>query len=149
MLIIHTQKYVKTSPKKLRRVADLVRNMDVREAIEMTPFVGRRASEPIEKVLKAAVGIASARNLTGKLIVKEIQVGEGPDLKRGRPVSRGRWHPYKRRMSHIRVVLESKEEKIPTKSSKKPTKKIAAKKTTSSKTKSKTKAKTQKKGSKK
>jgi len=33
-------------------------------------------------------------------------------LKRGRPVSRGMWHPYKRRMSHIRIVLEGKVKKV-------------------------------------
>ena len=39
------------------------------------------------------------------LVFKEIQIGEGPRLKRGKAASRGSWHPFKKRMSHIRVVL--------------------------------------------
>jgi len=43
------------------------------------------------------------------LIFKEIQIGEGPRLKRGQAASRGRWHAFKHRMAHIRVVLTTKE----------------------------------------
>jgi large subunit ribosomal protein L22 len=43
------------------------------------------------------------------LIFKEIQINEGPSFKRWRAGSRGRIKPYKRRTSHIRVVLEAKE----------------------------------------
>jgi len=41
----------------------------------------------------------------------EIQINEGPRIKRGRPVSRGRWHPVLKRMSHIKVIVEAKKEK--------------------------------------
>ena len=49
-------------------------------------------------------------------------------LKRGRPVSRGRWHPYKKRMSHIRVVLYVKDEKVKDDKKMVQTKKISKKK---------------------
>src|SRR3990170_5358140 len=53
---------------------------------------------------------AKVKNISADLLkFKEIQINEGPRLKRGRPVSRGRWHPHKRRMSHIRVVLQTVE----------------------------------------
>ena len=42
-------------------------------------------------------------------------MNQGPRLKRWRAGARGRVKPYKRRMSHIRVVLLSKEEKLPKK----------------------------------
>ena len=108
MQIVHTQKFIRTSPRKLSLVADVVRNMDPARAIEILPHVEKRAAEPLLKVIKTAVANAKDRRITGDLVIKEIQVNTGPSLKRGRAVSKGRWHPYKRRMSHVRIVLETK-----------------------------------------
>ena len=105
---IATQKYLIMSPRKIRLVAELVKKMKPAEAIEKLPFVQKRAGVSLAKVIKAA--LANAKNQgVGEtdLVFKEIQIGEGPRLKRGRAASRGRWHPFKRRMSHIRVVLIS------------------------------------------
>ena len=41
------------------------------------------------------------------MVFKEIQIGEGPRLKRWRAGAHGRAKPFKKRMSHIRVVLTS------------------------------------------
>lgn len=113
MQITHTQKFVRMSPRKLRLVADLARKMSPNEAIEKLPFSGKRAAGPMVKVLKTAIANAKDQKIpVGELTIKEIQVGDGPRLKRGRPVSRGRWHPYQRKMSHIRVTLEAKDEEL-------------------------------------
>jgi len=105
------QKFVRMSPKKLRLVADVARGMKPRDAVERLPFIGKKAAEPMILVIKAALANAKTKGVDEQsLVFKELQVGEGPRLKRGRPVSRGRWHPYKRRMSHIRVVLMTKSE---------------------------------------
>src|SRR3972149_9754249 len=103
------QKFVKISPKKLRIIADAARKMSPEAAIERLPFLGKRGADPIISVIKTAIANAKVKGISNsELIFKELQINEGPRLKRGRPVSRGRWHPYKRRMSHIRVVLETK-----------------------------------------
>ena len=105
---ISTQKFTIMSPRKVRLVVDLVKRMKPVDAVERLPFVGKRAGETLLKVIKSA--LANARNQGASdtdLVFKEIQVGEGPRLKRGRAASRGRWHQYKHRMSHIRVVLKS------------------------------------------
>lgn len=118
MEIKSVQKFVKTSPRKLRLVANVAKKMSPSEAIERLPFSDKRAAEPMVKVIKTAVANAKAKGISeSNLIFKEIQIGEGPRLKRGRPVSRGMWHPYKRRMSHIRVVLieKKKQEEAPKK----------------------------------
>jgi len=107
---IATQRYLIMSPRKIRLVAAIVRKMKPTEAIEKLPFVQKRAGEPLLKVVKNAM--ASARNAGVSdldLIFKEIQIGEGPRLKRGMAASRGRWHAFKHRMAHIRVVLTTKE----------------------------------------
>ena len=76
------------------------------EALEKLPFIKKRASLFLIKVIKSAIANASQKGAdTSKLVFKEIQIGEGPRLKRGQPVSRGRWHPIKKRMSHIKVIL--------------------------------------------
>lgn len=108
--IIATQKYLITSPRKVREVVALIKKMKPADAVETLPLVGKRAAEPLVKVIKSAIANASVKGISAAdLIFKEIQVGEGPRLKRGKPVSRGQWHPRKRRMSHIRVVLETTE----------------------------------------
>jgi large subunit ribosomal protein L22 len=112
MEIKSVQKFVKTSPRKLRLVANLAKKMKPTEAIEALPFSRKRAADPLVKVIKTAIANAKERGAKEEnLIFKEIQINEGPRLKRGRPASRGVWHPYKRRMSHIRVILEEKKKK--------------------------------------
>lgn len=127
-----TQKYLIESPRKLRLVVALIKKMGPLEAIEKLPFASKRAAGDLSKVIKSA--LANARNQginDTDLIFKEIQIGEGPRLKRGRAASRGRWAPFKKRMSHIRVVLATKpvkkvEEKV-VKEEKKGTKKNGTK----------------------
>ncbi|OGM13982.1 50S ribosomal protein L22 [Candidatus Woesebacteria bacterium RIFCSPHIGHO2_02_FULL_42_20] len=109
MEIVAVQKFIRMSPKKLRIVADKVRKMKPQAAVDILPFVEKSAAEPLMKVIKTAIANARVKNVSEDLLrIKEVQINEGPRLKRGRPVSRGRSHPYKRRMSHIRVVLTTK-----------------------------------------
>jgi large subunit ribosomal protein L22 len=113
MEIKSVQKFVKMSPRKLRLVASLVKGMTPTEAVAKLPFSGKRAADPLVKTIKTAIANAKVKGIAeSDLVFKEIQINEGPMLKKGRPVSRGMWHPYKRRMSHIRIVLEGKVKKV-------------------------------------
>ena len=104
------QKYLILSPRKIRPVVDVIKKLTPAKALEVLPFIKKRASEFVIKVIKSAVANASQKGVDiNNLIFKEIQIGEGPRLKRGIAVSRGRWHPIKKRMSHIKVILASKE----------------------------------------
>jgi large subunit ribosomal protein L22 len=103
---ISTQKYLLESPRKLRLVVELIKKMKPSEAVEKLPFVQKRAAGDLAKVIKSAIANAKAQGVSDTdLIFKEIQISEGPRLKRGRAASRGMWHPFKKRMAHIRVVL--------------------------------------------
>lgn len=114
-----TQKFVITSPRKLREVVVLVKGMSPKDAIERLPYAQKRAAEPLSKVIKTAVANAKQVNIDIEdLTFKEIQIGEGPRLKRWRAGARGRAKPYAKRMSHIRVILEAKETKKKTKTTK-------------------------------
>ena len=106
---IATQKYLIMSPRKIRLVTDLIKKMKPSDAVAKLPFVQKRAADYVSKVIKNAM--ASAKNAgvsETDLIFKEIQVGQGPTLKRGRAASRGRWAPIQKKMAHIRVVLTTR-----------------------------------------
>lgn len=112
MQIKSTQKFVRTSPRKLRLVANLAKQISPVDAVEVLPHTSKRAAEPLIKVIKSALANAKVAGISeDRLYFEEIQINEGPRLKRGRAVSRGRWHPYQRKMSHIRIVLGVKEDK--------------------------------------
>jgi large subunit ribosomal protein L22 len=105
-----TQKFVKITPKKVRPVVAMIKKMSPVEAVKILPFIGKGAALPLAKVIKTALANAKQKDVDGSdLVFAEIQIGEGPRLKRGIPVSRGQWHPILKRMSHITVVLAQKE----------------------------------------
>lgn len=104
------QKYEVTSPQKLRKVATMIKKLKPQEAYEKLPFVGKRAAEPLRKVMGTAIANAKQQGISeNDLAIKEIQINQGPRLKRWRAGARGRVKPYKKRMSHIRVVLTTTE----------------------------------------
>ena len=110
MEFVAVQKFIHMSPTKIRQVVWAVRNLPPYEAVEKLPEISRRAAVPLQKVIKSALSNAVSLGANEKnLIFKEIQVNEGPRLKRWRAASRGRAAPYVKKMSHIRVVLETKE----------------------------------------
>ncbi len=121
---ISTQKFIRMSPKKIRVVVAAIKKLSPEKAVEVLPYLGKVAAEPLQKTIKSA--IANARMQGAKvedLIFKEIQIGEGPRLKRGMAASRGRYHQIKKRMSHIRIVLIENKTSEPEVSDKKEIKK--------------------------
>lgn len=107
MEIIAKSMSVKISPRKVRLVADSIRKMPVKKAINKLSLMNKRAAIAIAKTLKSAM--ANGVNLKASediLVIKTINVDEGPFLKRFRPSTRGRVHPYKKRSSNIKITLE-------------------------------------------
>ena len=104
-------KYVRISPRKVKIVADLIRNKDVDEALAIVKFTPKASSKIIEKLLKSA--IANAENNHGmkheNLYIAEIYANQGPTLKRIRPAAKGSAVRIRKRTSHITIVLKEKE----------------------------------------
>ena len=101
-----TIKYVHTSPRKLRLVADAVRPLTVQHALSALSGLTQAAARPMAKAITSATANAKAKNIdAGSLIFKALEIGGGPVMKRWHAVSRGQAHGFKKRMSHIRVVL--------------------------------------------
>ncbi len=105
-------KYYHVSPRKVRLVADLIRGKKISNVMKQLVFLKKKSSLDIAKLLKSAVSNAKHNYKidTEKkdLYIKEIRVDEGIALKRARPAWRGTSHPFKRRTSHIIVVLAEK-----------------------------------------
>lgn len=99
---------IRISPRKVRLVADGIRDLSVAQALRMLALLQKRAAGSIEKTLKSAIANAvnNAKLKQDSLVIKRVEVTEAQSLKRFRPSTRGRVHPYKRRGSHIRIVLE-------------------------------------------
>ena len=99
---------VKVSPRKVRLVADVIRGKKVAEAQRSLLMLDQRGAAVLQKVLSSALANAThnAKLAVDTLIIKRLEVTEGPALKRFHPSTRGRVHPYKRKSSHITVVLE-------------------------------------------
>lgn len=101
-----TIKYVRTSPRKLRLIVDAIRPLGAEEALLALAHVSKNAAEPLMLAVASAVANAKAKQASlGSLRFKALEVSVGPALKRWHAVSRGQAHAFKKRMSHIRVVL--------------------------------------------
>jgi large subunit ribosomal protein L22 len=103
-------RFVRVSPRKARRVIDLVRGRSVADALEILRWAPQAASEPVAKVIASAA--ANAQNNDGldpaTLVVATVYADQGPTAKRIRPRAQGRAFRIRRRTSHITVVVESR-----------------------------------------
>jgi large subunit ribosomal protein L22 len=106
-----TAKYLRVSPRKMRRSVDLIRGRHVEDARRILVFSPLGANRPLAKVLASAVANAEQRNaIPENLVVAGAWVDEGPTLKRWRPRAQGRATGVRRRTSHVTVVVRSLEE---------------------------------------
>lgn len=103
-------KSVRISPRKLRLVAEAVKRMPIEDAYRVLEITHKRAALVVQKTLKSAVANAVTNaNLDSKnLEIASITVNESQPFKRFRPSTRGRVHPYKKRGSHLTIILKEK-----------------------------------------
>jgi large subunit ribosomal protein L22 len=103
-------RFVRVSPRKARRVIDLVRGRSVADALDILRWAPQAASEPVAKVIASAA--ANAQNNNGldpaTLVIATVYADEGPTAKRIRPRAQGRAFRIRKRTSHITVVVESR-----------------------------------------
>ena len=109
-------RHVRVTPRKARRVVDLIRGKQATEAVTILKFAPQSAALPVRKTLESA--IANARFKADKagepfrendLVVSTAFVDEGATLKRFRARAQGRAARINKRTSHITVVVSSKE----------------------------------------
>ena len=98
-------RFVRYAPRKVNQVLTVIRNQRVDKAFEILSFFSLNSAELVEKVLKSAVAnMGKLKDFSG-LKIKEAWVGQGPTLKRMRPGPMGRGLGYKRKTSHLTVIV--------------------------------------------
>jgi large subunit ribosomal protein L22 len=115
MQYVAEAKNLKISPRKMRLVVEGVKKMPLSFAVATLSVASQRASGPIKKALESAVANAVNNGKVKKenLFISEMFVNEGVSYKRYHFAARGRIRPYKKRTSHLKVILGVKEETKP------------------------------------
>ncbi|MFI5252864.1 MAG: 50S ribosomal protein L22 [Bacteroidota bacterium] len=111
------QRYLGSSPRKMRLVVDLIRGRSVDDALSILHFSPKHAARLAEKVLRSAVSNihntdAGARLDASDLIVKTVFVDGGPTMKRVLPAPMGRAYQIRKRSNHVTIVVAQKEKKL-------------------------------------
>lgn len=102
-----------TSPRKMRLVADLIRGVDVDRALSILKFTNKDAAGRLEKLLLSAIANWQTKNEGARLedsnvVVTEIKVDGGRQLKRLRPAPQGRGYRIRKRSNHVTLVVGTK-----------------------------------------
>jgi large subunit ribosomal protein L22 len=105
-------RHIRVTPMKARRVVNLIRGKQASEAMAILKFAPQQASDPIFKLVQAAVANAKVKaegaNLAldeDDLFISEAFVDEGTTLKRFQPRAQGRAFKILKRTSHITIVV--------------------------------------------
>lgn len=107
-------KFVRMSPRKIRRVVDVIRGKSATGAQTMLKFMPYSGARIVEKVLKSAVSNAKENEKLAPedLKINKAFVDQAVTLKRWRAMSRGRGYPILKRTSHITIEVISAPELI-------------------------------------
>jgi large subunit ribosomal protein L22 len=110
------KKHIRSSPRKMRLVIDLIRGKKANDALNILKLSTQVASEVAEQTLKSAIS-----NLTNKafdadknihdedIYVKEVTVDQGVTMKRMLPAPMGRAYRMRKRSNHLKIVVATKE----------------------------------------
>ena len=100
-------KFIRMSPRKLRRVINVIRGKDAHSAKTMLKFMPYAAADVVEKVLKSAVANATENEKLNadELRITKAYVDQSSTLRRWRAMSRGRGFPILKRTSHVTIEV--------------------------------------------
>ena len=94
------------STRKVRLVADSVRKLTPSAALAALSQMRKSASVPLAKTIASAIANAKLKGAADEALrFKTIEIMGGPSMKRWHAVSRGQAHAFKKRMTHIRIIL--------------------------------------------
>jgi len=110
-------RYINSSPRKMRLVIDLIRGKSVPEALSMLHFSPKHASKIAEKTLRSAVSNFQNKDEAGRtdvesLFIREAYVNCGPSMKRMLPAPMGRAYQIQKRSNHLTIIIAQKEQKM-------------------------------------
>ena len=102
-----TLRYARITPRKARRVVDLIKGKKAGEALITLRFMPYRGSQFIEKILKSAMSNAEQKKAVNpeEMVISKAFVNQGPVMKRMEPRAMGRANVIRKRSSHITLIL--------------------------------------------
>ena len=108
-------RYIGTSPRKMRLVIDLIRGKAVEDALSILHFTPKHAAKTAEQVLRSAISNIQNKDEGGRvdtttLYVKEAFVNGGAMAKRVLPAPMGRAFRVRKRSNHITIVVAQRAE---------------------------------------
>src|SRR5512135_3727363 len=104
-------KYAKITPRKARRVVDLIKGKKAGDALISLRFMPYRGARFVEKILKSAMANAEQKNAnvdSESMVISGALIDQGPVMKRMEPRSMGRANVIKKRSCHITLILTEK-----------------------------------------
>lgn len=108
------KKYIKSSPRKMRLVIDLIRGKNAKDSLDILSHTPNMAANMAKDVLLSAIS-----NLNNKakeegivydnseIIVKSVFSNQGPTMKRISPAPMGRAFRIRKRSNHLTIELET------------------------------------------
>jgi large subunit ribosomal protein L22 len=102
-----------TSPRKMRLIADMIRGMNVEQALHVLKHSPQDASGRLHKLLLSALANWQAKNEGTRmedtsLYIKEIGVDGARSLKRIRTAPQGRAHRIRKRSNHVTLLIDNR-----------------------------------------
>ena len=100
-------KYARITPRKARRVVDLIRDKNAGDALVFLKFMPYRGARFVEKLLKSAMANAEQKKAVNpdEMKIAKVFVDQGPVMKRMLPRAMGRANVIRKRSSHITLIL--------------------------------------------
>ena len=107
-------RYIRMSPRKVRRVLDQIRGKTYKEALMLLEFMPYKACGPVWQVIYSAAANAEHNlNLNKEnLIISEAFANEGPVLRRFRPRAQGQGYGIRKPTCHISITVEENKLKL-------------------------------------
>lgn len=101
-------RYARVTPRKARRVIDLIRGKRAGEALVNLRFMPYRAARQVEKLLRSAMANAEQKQVRDaeSMVISKAVVDAGPSMKRMEPRAQGRANIIRKRTSHITIHLK-------------------------------------------
>jgi large subunit ribosomal protein L22 len=105
-------KYVRVSPRKVRRITRLIKGKKAGDALVNLKFLPHSSAKIVAKILKSAMANAEQKKVADPESMRIVKafVDQGPTMKRVMPRAMGRADVIKKRTSHIKLVLEEKKD---------------------------------------
>lgn len=108
-------RYARTTARKARLVADMIRGKSVNSALELLRFSPKRASTYYEQLVRSAMANAAQdENVNvNRLVISDCRADDGPLVQgrlRYRPGPQGRSMPIRKRTAHLTVQVVERAE---------------------------------------